>query len=96
MDNRVFRPPEGQRIVAVERLNVGYKVENTRVGQVTDYDKLTIYLETDGTVTPEEAFGQAVNILLDHFAMLKGEANAKTAAPEKTEDRLVSAGACAE
>ncbi|MFA6534389.1 MAG: DNA-directed RNA polymerase subunit alpha [Patescibacteria group bacterium] len=67
-------------------VNVGYKVENTRVGQVTDYDKLTIYLETDGTVTPEEAFSQAVNILLDHFSVLKGEIDSKKTAPEETEE----------
>lgn len=51
-------------------VNVGYKVENTRVGQVTDYDKLTMYIETDGIVTPEEAFGQAVTILMDHCQVL--------------------------
>lgn len=54
-------------------VNVSYKVENTRVGQVTDYDKLTIYIETDGTLTPEEAYSQSVDILLDHFQVLRGE-----------------------
>ncbi|MBI5621479.1 DNA-directed RNA polymerase subunit alpha [Candidatus Falkowbacteria bacterium] len=54
-------------------VNVGYKVENTRVGQITDYDKLIIYIETDGTVSPEDAFAQAVDIMLDHFKTLKGE-----------------------
>ncbi len=36
---------------------VAYKVENTRVGQELDYDKLTLTIETDGTVTPEDALG---------------------------------------
>ncbi len=40
-----------------------YKVENTRVGQELDYDKLTITLETDGTVTPEDALAYAARIL---------------------------------
>src|SRR5204862_2224075 len=42
---------------------VAYKVENTRVGQELDYDKLTLTLETDGTVTPEDALGYAARIL---------------------------------
>ena len=52
-------------------VNVGYKVENTRVGQITDYDKLILDIETDGIVSPEEAFNQAVDILMDHFTALK-------------------------
>ena len=34
---------------------VSYKVENTRVGQITDYDKLSMRVETNGAVTPEDA-----------------------------------------
>ncbi|MBU1028876.1 DNA-directed RNA polymerase subunit alpha, partial [Patescibacteria group bacterium] len=45
---------------------VGYRVENARVGDVTNYDKLVMDIETDGTITPKEAVSQAVNILLDH------------------------------
>src|SRR4028119_2494678 len=54
---------------------VAYKVENTRVGQELDYDKLTITVETDGTVSPEDALGYAARILQDplqlfgHFAI---------------------------
>src|SRR6476646_10888772 len=44
---------------------VDYKVENTRVGQELDYDKLTLTIETDGTVTPEDALGYAARILQD-------------------------------
>jgi DNA-directed RNA polymerase alpha subunit len=43
---------------------VSYKVENTRVGQELDYDKLTLTIETDGTVTPEDAVGYAGRILV--------------------------------
>ena len=46
---------------------VSYKVENTREGQVLDYDKLTLNLETDGTVTPEDAVAFAARILQDQL-----------------------------
>ncbi len=51
--------------------NVGFTVENTRVGQITNFDKLTLTIETDGTITPEFAFQSSVDILLDHFQLLK-------------------------
>jgi len=50
--------------------NVGYQVVNTRVGDITNYDKLIMNIETDGTMTPEEAVEQAVKILIDHFNIL--------------------------
>jgi DNA-directed RNA polymerase subunit alpha len=46
---------------------VSFKVDNTRVGQVTDYDKLTIDVETDGTVTPDDAVALAARILQDQL-----------------------------
>ena len=52
-------------------LNVGFKVEDTRVGEITDYDKLILSIETDGTITPEEALDQAVKIVLDYFTVVK-------------------------
>src|SRR3546814_778188 len=48
---------------------VSYKVENTRVGQVTDYDKLTMELETNGAVTPEDAVALAARILQDQLQL---------------------------
>src|SRR5664280_534831 len=50
-------------------LNVNYSIENTRVGQMTNYDKLTIELETDGTISPEEALGRAADILVRQFSL---------------------------
>lgn len=50
--------------------NVGYRVENTRVGEITNYDKLIMNIETDGTITPEEAVSQSATILIDHFNLL--------------------------
>ena len=46
---------------------VNFEVENVRVGQITNYDKLTITMETDGTITGREAVDQASQILVDHF-----------------------------
>lgn len=46
---------------------VSYKVENSRVGQVTDYDKLSLFVETDGTVQAEDAVAFAARILQDQL-----------------------------
>lgn len=48
---------------------VAYKVENSRVGQVTDYDKLSLTVETDGSVSPEDAVAIAARILQDQFQL---------------------------
>jgi DNA-directed RNA polymerase subunit alpha len=48
---------------------VNYTVENTRVGQMTNFDKLTIEIETDGTITPEEALSRAAEILVGQFSL---------------------------
>lgn len=48
---------------------VAYKVENTRVGQVTDYDKLSMHVETNGAVTPEDAVALAARILQDQLQL---------------------------
>jgi DNA-directed RNA polymerase subunit alpha len=51
----------------IERVN--YQVENTRVGQRDDYDKLTLDVWTDGSITPSEAISLAAKILTEHLAM---------------------------
>jgi len=48
---------------------VAYKVENTRVGQELDYDKLTLTIETDGTITPEDALAYSARILQDQLQL---------------------------
>lgn len=53
--------------------NVSYKVENTRVGQRTDYEKLTIELKTDGTIHPDEAIKEASRILIQHLMLITDE-----------------------
>jgi len=48
---------------------VKYAVENTRVGQRTDYDKLILEIWTDGTITPDDALAEAAKIAKDHFTI---------------------------
>jgi DNA-directed RNA polymerase subunit alpha len=50
-------------------LKVNYHVENTRLGQVTDYDKLTMEVWTDGTISAKEALSQAANLLNEHLKL---------------------------
>ncbi len=53
--------------------NVAYKIENTRVGQRTDYEKLSIDVKTDGTIHPEEAIREASRILIQHLMLITDE-----------------------
>ena len=50
--------------------NVSYSVENTRVGSIADYDKLTMDIETNGTISATEAISLAAKVLNDHFTLL--------------------------
>jgi len=50
--------------------SVTFKVENTRVGQRTDFDKLTLIINTDGSINPEEAVSIGANILIEHISLL--------------------------
>jgi DNA-directed RNA polymerase subunit alpha len=50
--------------------NVAMRVENMRVGKRTDYDRLILDIETDGTITPEEAFKRSCQTLIDQFSFL--------------------------
>ena len=78
---------------------IGYKVENVRVGQITNFDKLVMSIETDGTITPKDAVDQSLRILLDHFQLMLGgrsegeEAPAAEAAEEATEEAAEEAPA---
>lgn len=48
---------------------VNYSIENTRVGQITDYDKLTLEIWSNGTITPDEAISLSAKILIEHFKL---------------------------
>mgnify|MGYP001386782069 FL=1 len=53
--------------------NVAYKIENTRVGQRTDYEQLTIEVKTDGTIHPEDAIKEASRIMIHHLMLITDE-----------------------
>jgi len=79
---------------------VHYAVENTRVGRMTNFDKILLDITTDGTIDPEAALQQASQILIDHFSILAGlapqtsdmpaesvEVSAEMAASEEVEEK---------
>lgn len=69
---------------------VNYSVENTRVGQITDYDKLTLEIWSNGTISPEEAIGLSAKILIEHFKQflsLTDHADSVEIMVEKEEDK---------
>ena len=67
-------------------VKVGYHIDNMRVGQVTNYDRLTLNIETDGTISPMDAVKQSADVLLQHFEVIsdpaKAEAESKAAKAE--------------
>jgi DNA-directed RNA polymerase subunit alpha len=72
----------------VKRVN--FSVENTRVGQITDYDKLTLEIWTNGTIKPDEAVSLSAKILIEHFKLfmtLTDHANDVEIMVEKEEDK---------
>ena len=72
----------------VKRVN--FTVENTRVGQITDYDKLTLEIWTNGTIKIEEAISLSAKILIEHFKLfmtLTDNANDVEIMIEKEEDK---------
>jgi len=72
--SRELRKKEKQEIgvIALDAIftpikRVAIKTENMRVGKKTDFDRLILEIETDGTISPEDAFSQASEVLLKHF-----------------------------
>ena len=69
---------------------VNFAVENTRVGQITDYDKLSLEVWTNGTILPDEAVSLSAKILIEHFKLfmtLTDHANNVEIMVEKEEDK---------
>ena len=67
-------PDQPLNLIAVDSIfspirNVRYFVETTRVGQQTDYERLTLEIETDGSVTPEESLAHAAKIMREHIQL---------------------------
>ena len=67
---------------------VSYKVEDTRVGQITDYDKLTLDVETNGTIKPEDAVAFAARILQDQLQVFVNFQEPAAVAKEEAKDEL--------
>jgi DNA-directed RNA polymerase subunit alpha len=94
---RGYQPAEAQDIFAIGEIpidaiftpieKVNYSVEHTRVGHQTDYDRLIIEIQTDGTVEPDDALAHAAQILVDHAQMIAGFK--RTIASEDQETSLV-------
>ncbi len=89
--NRPEDPPIG--LIPVDAIfspvtRVAYKVDNARVGQVTDYDKLTLDVTTDGSVAPEDAVALAARILQDQLQRFINFEEPQAAAPEERRDEL--------
>jgi DNA-directed RNA polymerase subunit alpha len=63
-----------------------YRVERTRIGQQTDYDKLNLEIWTDGSITPEAALRESAKILVQHLSLLAG-VEAVAAEPSKQEEQ---------
>ncbi len=69
-------------------INVKYRVEDYRVEQKTDYEKLIIEIDTDGSIDPKEALVEAANVLITHFRLITDdEIEARTSKPQ--EDNIV-------
>lgn len=77
---------------------VGYRIENMRVGQKINYDKLLLTVETDGTIDPAEAVRQAAKLLIDHFALCAdiesgvGKKGARKSKEDAVTEELASEG----
>jgi DNA-directed RNA polymerase subunit alpha len=66
-------------------LRVRYKVENTRVGQRTDLDRLLLTVDTDGSITPRDAFEEAAAILVNQYTALAGQTRVESMPSPKGE-----------
>jgi len=64
---------------------VSYSVENARVGQITDFDKLVMEIDTDGTITPQDALGVAAKIIQDQLEIFINFDVSKVDAPVEKE-----------
>ncbi len=67
-------------------LRVRYKVENTRVGQRTDLDRLLLTVDTDGSITPSDAFEEAAAVLVNQYTALAGQTRIEATPVVRSED----------
>jgi DNA-directed RNA polymerase subunit alpha len=62
-------------------VRVRYKVEDTRIGQITNLDKLALTIDTDGSITPKDAFEEAAALLVNQYTALAGATRVEASAP---------------
>lgn len=67
-----------------------YRVERTRIGQQTDYDKLNIEIWTDGTISPEDSLRKSANILVQYLTLLAGAETVEVEQPEEEDEGIPS------
>ncbi len=72
---------------------VNYEVENMRVGKRTDYDKVSIEVVTDGSITPETAFAKSIDILVGQFESIRMEQPKEEAAAEEKPKKVAKKAA---
>ncbi|HEX9679067.1 MAG TPA: DNA-directed RNA polymerase subunit alpha [Candidatus Saccharimonadales bacterium] len=83
-------PSTPSDMIAIDALyspvsRVRFKVANTRVGQMTDLDKLLLLIDTDGSITPRDAFEEAAAILVNQYQALAGQTKVEAGAPLSVE-----------
>lgn len=88
-------------VIAVDAIytpvrRVNYVVDNMRVGKRTDFEKITLDISTDGSITPQEAFAKAIEILVSQFSTLAELEEAIEKKPEAEEEKKESKKAKAE
>jgi len=71
--------------------DVGYAVELTRLGDVTDYEKLVLTIETNGTVSPKDALAESTKILMDHFALILDMSGGSSVEASAKEEKMEAA-----
>jgi len=76
-------------VIAVDAIytpirRVNYDVENMRVGKRTDFDRITLEVVTDGSITPQEAFDRAISILIEQFSVLLSDQTTSNASESHT------------
>ena len=77
-ENREMLGPNDLNVIAIDSIytpivNVKYSVDNFRVEQKTDYEKLTLEVTTDGSIAPQDALKEAAKILIHHFMLFSDE-----------------------
>ncbi|NLC89264.1 MAG: DNA-directed RNA polymerase subunit alpha, partial [Clostridiaceae bacterium] len=91
-DNKIDNSPIG--VIPVDSIytpvtKVKYAVTDTRVGQVTDYDKLTLELWTDGSIKANDALSQASKILIEHLNLFSSISDAEIVTEDKDEEATI-------